>query len=162
LAAECWAVVDFYGIQLASRVCAMLFPILAEWDWTGPKLPFDEWWFFGVVLVVLVVFIWVIARLLMPTTDDVDPAEVDRQMLTAVNELRSQGELTQEEFRSIKSRLVKRLSTETGSKDSLEKTEDSENGDSETHRGNEKCKIVIASELCPDVDQPKFDEVLEE
>ena len=94
----------------------MLFPILAEWDWTSPKLPFDEWWFFGVVLVLLVIFIWAVARLLMPTTDDVDPAEVDRQMLTAVNELRTQGELTDEEFRSIKSRLVKRLATEEGLK----------------------------------------------
>ena len=90
--------------------------ILAVWNWSAPKLPFDEWWFFGVALVLLVVFIWLVARLLMPTTDDVDPAEIDRQMLSAVNELRSQGELTQEEFRSIKSRLVTRLSAKPDSK----------------------------------------------
>lgn len=82
---------------------------LAEWDWTLPELPVDSWWFFTVVLVLLVLFIWAVARLTTHTTDDIDPAEIDRQMLSAVSELRSQGELTQEEFRSIKSRLVTKL-----------------------------------------------------
>ncbi len=91
--------------------------ILAIWNWSAPKLPFDEWWFFGVALVLLMVSIWVVARLLMPTTEDVDPAEIDRQMLSAVNELRSQGELTHEEFRSIKSRLVTRLSAKPDSRE---------------------------------------------
>lgn len=91
--------------------------LLAEWDWTLPDLPVDSWWFFTVVLVLLVVFIWVVARLTTHTTDDIDPAEIDRQMLSAVSELRSQGELTQEEFRSIKSRLVTRLApSQTSSK----------------------------------------------
>lgn len=93
--------------------------ILAEWDWTSPELPVDSWWFFAVVLVLLMVFIWAIARLTTRTTDDIDPAEIDRQMLSAVSELRSQGELSPEEFRSIKSRLVERLSPDSTSEDPI-------------------------------------------
>ena len=93
---------------------------LAKWDWSSPELPVDSWWFFVGVLFVLIVFIWVVARLTAAATDDMDPADVDRQMLTAVSELRSRGELTQEEFRSIKSRLVVRLSDETRSNDSVD------------------------------------------
>ncbi|HIE95692.1 MAG TPA: hypothetical protein EYQ63_01445 [Fuerstia sp.] len=93
---------------------------LAIWDWSSPELPVDSWWFFAVVLFVLIFFIWVVARLTAAATDDTDPAVVDRQMLTAVSELRSRGELTQEEFRSIKSRLVVRLSDETQSNDSVD------------------------------------------
>lgn len=137
----------------------MMIPILAEWDWTGPKLPFDEWWFFGVVLIVLVIFIWMVVRLLMPTTDDVDPAEIDRQMLTAVNELRTQGELTQEEYRSIKNRLVKRLSAETDSKDSLENSETPGNADRKTVTTSGLSKVVGPSGFSPGVGLPKNDEV---
>lgn len=93
---------------------------LAKWDWSSPELPVDSWWFFAVVLVVLIFFIWVVARLTATATDDMDPAEIDRQMLTAVSELRSRGEITQEEFRSIKNRLVVRLSDETRSNDSVD------------------------------------------
>lgn len=93
--------------------------ILAEWDWTTPELPVDSWWFFMVVLVLLMVFIWAIARLTTRTTDDIDPAEIDRQMLSAVSELRSQGELSPEEFRSIKSRLVERLSPDSTSENPI-------------------------------------------
>ncbi|MEO2017000.1 MAG: hypothetical protein ABGZ53_21815 [Fuerstiella sp.] len=93
---------------------------LANWDWSSPELPVDSWWFFVAVLFVLIFFIWVVARLTAAATDDTDPAVVDRQMLTAVSELRSRGELTQEEFRSIKSRLVVRLADETRSNDSVD------------------------------------------
>ena len=93
---------------------------LAKWDWSSPELPVDSWWFFAVVLVVLIFFIWVVARLTATATDDMDPAEIDRQMLTAVSELRSRGEITKEEFRSIKSRLVTRLSDDTRSNDSVD------------------------------------------
>lgn len=93
---------------------------LAKWDWSSPELPVDNWWFFAVVLIVLIFFIWMVARLTATATDDTDPAEIDRQMLTAVSELRSRGEITQEEFRSIKSRLVVRLADETRSNDSVD------------------------------------------
>lgn len=100
---------------MASRLSDACF--LAEWDWTSPELPVDSWWFFTVVLVLLVLFIWAIARLTTRTTDDIDPTEIDRQMLSAVSELRSQGELSPEEFRSIKSRLVERLAPDPTSED---------------------------------------------
>lgn len=93
---------------------------LAKWDWSSLELPVDSWWFFAVVLFVLIFFIWLVARVTAAATNDTDPAAVDRQMLTAVSELRSRGELTQEEFRSIKSRLVVRLSDETRSNDSVD------------------------------------------
>lgn len=103
----------------------MVFALFAEWDWTAPELPVDSWWFFAVVLVLLIFVIWGVARLTTSVTGDIDPAEIDRQMLTAVSELRSQGELTSEEYRSIKSRLVDRLSDQTSSADS----EDSSHND---------------------------------
>ena len=96
----------------------MLIVFLAEWDWTGPELPVDRWWFFGIVLVLLVVAIWLIARLTSSATGDIDSSEIDRQMLSVISELRSQGELTSEEYRSVKSRLVERLSDQPPSADS--------------------------------------------
>lgn len=72
-------------------------------------LPVDSWWGFGIILVLLVLFVWAVVRLVSRETDDIDPAEVDRQMLTAINELHRRGDLSQEEFRSIKSQLVERL-----------------------------------------------------
>ncbi|MCA9086052.1 MAG: hypothetical protein KDA81_18470 [Planctomycetaceae bacterium] len=83
-----------------------------------PELPVHNWWFFGVVLFLLIIFIWVIARLTAAMTDHSDPAEIDRQMLSAVRDLHSQGELSSEEFRSIKSRLVQRMSDENRATDS--------------------------------------------
>ncbi|MEZ6124047.1 MAG: hypothetical protein R3C49_12855 [Planctomycetaceae bacterium] len=74
-----------------------------------PPIPYDSWWVLGVVLVLLIVSIWLIARLTTSVTEETDPAEIDRQMLSAVRELHSEGELTPEEFRSIKSQLVQRL-----------------------------------------------------
>ena len=93
---------------------------LANWDWSAPELPIDSWWFFVAVLFVLIFFIWVVARLTAAATGDTDPAADDRQMLTAVSELRSRGELTKEEFRSIKGRLVVRLADQTRSNDSVD------------------------------------------
>lgn len=74
-----------------------------------PALPVDNWWFLGFVLFVLIVCIWLVARLVPTTTDDIDTAEIHRQMLSTVRELHSQGELTPEEYRSIKGHLVERL-----------------------------------------------------
>ena len=92
--------------------------VLADWDWTSPELPVHEWWFFGVVLVLLIISITVVARLATAASEEIDPAEIDRQMLTAVNDLHSEGELTSEEYRSIKGRLVDRLSDQDTSSDS--------------------------------------------
>jgi len=91
--------------------------MFAGWDIPALELPVDSWLFFTIVLVLLVLFIWAVTRLTTAGTEDIDPAEVDRQMLTAVSELRSRGELTNEEFRSIKGRLVERLATDSNESD---------------------------------------------
>jgi len=69
----------------------------------------ESWLGFTVVLIVLIVVIGLITRLITRATEDSDPAETDRQMLTAINDLHLKGDLSQEEFRSIKGQLVDRL-----------------------------------------------------
>ncbi len=64
---------------------------------------------FAIVLIALIIFIWLVARLVTRVTEDSDPAETDRQMLTAINELHRKGDLSLEEFRSIKGQLIGRL-----------------------------------------------------
>ena len=46
-----------------------------------------------------------------------DPASLDHEMLSQIAELQRRGELTNEEFRSIKGRLASRLKDSTLSKD---------------------------------------------
>lgn len=74
------------------------------------QLPNVSWWQFLVAAACLVVVIWVILRLVARVNEDVDPAEADREMLHALNELYREGDLTEDEFRSIKSQIVGRLS----------------------------------------------------
>jgi len=97
--------------------------VLADWGLVPIPVGTDSWVTFTAVLVVLIVFRWVVARLVTQVTEDSDPAETDRQMLTAINDLHRKGDLSQEEFRSIKGQLVDRLqedptSSATGSSDS--------------------------------------------
>ena len=115
--------------------------LIGEWNWKIPELPVDNWWFIGIVLVLLIFVIWVVARLTTSVTDDIDPAEIDRQMLTAVSELHSQGELTQDEYRSIKGRLVERLSQPPSSADSegsSQKKHDGKQSEGESNKTTEK------------------------
>ena len=79
------------------------------WGLKGIPIGTESWSIFVVVLIALIIFIWLIARLVTRATEDSDPAEVDRQMLTAINDLRRKGDLSQEEFRSIKGQLIDRL-----------------------------------------------------
>ncbi len=72
-------------------------------------LPDISWLQFLAAAACLVVLIWAIVRLLAKVNDDVDPAEADREMLQAINDLRREGDLTEDEFRSIKGQLVTRL-----------------------------------------------------
>ena len=74
-------------------------------------LPDVSWWQFLAAAACLVVLIWAIVRLLARVNDDVDPAEADKEMLQAINDLWREGDLTEDEFRSIKGQLVTRLST---------------------------------------------------
>ena len=117
--------------------------LIAEWNWKVPELPVDNWWFVGIVLVLLMFSIWVVARLTTSVTDDIDPAEIDRQMLTAVSELHSQGELTQDEYRSIKGRLIERLHAEGSSADfegSSRKMQDGKQSEEELHKTTENAE----------------------
>jgi len=82
---------------------------LEAWGIKPIPLVIESWVTFAAVLVVLIIFIWVIARLVTRMSEDSDPAETDRQMLTAINDLRRKGDLSQEEFRSIKGQLIDRL-----------------------------------------------------
>ncbi|MEP3477931.1 MAG: hypothetical protein ABJZ55_01670 [Fuerstiella sp.] len=88
-----------------------------------PELPVDSWWFFGSVLTALVVAIALVIRFVSSKTDDIDPVEVDRQMLSSVRELTRTGEITDDEYRSIKGRLVERLKL---SEDEQKTSEDSQ------------------------------------
>ena len=81
----------------------------ASWGLKPVPIGTESWLIFALVLIALVVFIWLITRLVTRATEDSDPAEIDRQMLTAINDLHRKGDLSQEEFRSIKGQLLDRL-----------------------------------------------------
>jgi len=59
----------------------------------------------------LVVVIWGILRFVSRVNEDVDPAEADKEMLLALQDLRREGDLSEDEFRSIKGQILGRLST---------------------------------------------------
>ena len=76
--------------------------------------PFQTLWSWLPLLiaaVVLVLLIWAILRILSKMNEDVDPAEADREMLQALRDLRREGDLSEDEFRSIRGKLATRLNT---------------------------------------------------
>ena len=73
-------------------------------------LPNVSWWQLLTAAPCLVVLIWIIVRLVARVNEDVDPAEADKEMLLAINDLWREGDLTEVEFRSIKSQLMTRMS----------------------------------------------------
>lgn len=70
-----------------------------------------EWLPLTVAALAVLLLIGIILSLANRYRENDDPAVTDRQMLGVIEELRNQGELTDEEFRSIKGRLSERLST---------------------------------------------------
>lgn len=60
-------------------------------------------------LLLIVVAAWVISRIRSRYRDRADSAEVERQMLLQMGELRRGGDLSEMEYRSIKGRLTQRL-----------------------------------------------------
>jgi hypothetical protein len=79
-------------------------------DWLDLlQLPDFTWWQFLFAAACLVVVIWSIVRLISRVHEDVDPAESDQDMLSAISELRREGDLTEDEYRSIKSQLMGRM-----------------------------------------------------
>lgn len=66
-------------------------------------------WSVGLLVIVLAVSVWVILRVRAQIRDNADRAGADHGMLSQLGELHRQGHLSEEEYRSIKSRLVQRL-----------------------------------------------------
>ena len=63
-----------------------------------------------VVLIALIaVLIWAVVGVRSRYRDDDDPAAIDRSMLLGLGDLHRGGDLSDEEYRSIKGRLVKRI-----------------------------------------------------
>ncbi|MCA9059492.1 MAG: hypothetical protein KDA85_13385 [Planctomycetaceae bacterium] len=83
--------------------------ILAESKRNQSLLPLDSWWLMLSAGVCLVVVIWGVVRLVTQVNDDADPAETDRQMLLVISDLKREGDLSDHEYRSIKSQLVERI-----------------------------------------------------
>jgi len=110
------------------------------------QLPNVSWLQFLVAIVCLVVVVWGIIRLVSRVNEDVDPAEADREMLLALNDLRRGGDLTDDEFRLIKGQITTRLSTTWNAKGKPENP-----GRSAGSAGSEKLKRV-SSELNPQRD----------
>lgn len=81
-------------------------------DWLDLlQLPDFQWWQFLFATACLVVLIWSVMRFVSSIHDDVDPAESEQDMLNAISELRREGDLTEDEYRSIKSQLMERMTT---------------------------------------------------
>lgn len=81
-------------------------------DWLDLlQLPNFTWWQFLFAAACLIVLIWSIVRFVSRVHEDVDPAESDQEMLKAISELRRQGDLTEDEYRSIKGQILARMST---------------------------------------------------
>jgi len=86
-------------------------------DWLDLlQLPDFTWWQFLFAAACLVVLIWQIARFISRVHEDVDPAESDQDMLNAISELRREGDLTEDEYRSIKRQLMGRMSSDLSNK----------------------------------------------
>ena len=79
-----------------------------DW-WKLLQLPDISWLQMLVAAACRVVVVWAILRLVARVNEDVDPAEADREMLQALNDLRREGDLTDDEFRSIKGQITGRL-----------------------------------------------------
>lgn len=86
-----------------------------DW-WKLLQLPDISWLPLLIAGACLIVVVWVIVRLISRVNEDVDPAETDREMLLALNDLRREGDLTEDEFRSIKGQITGRLQATWGDK----------------------------------------------
>ncbi len=75
-------------------------PWLLLWETTFPLIA---------LIVLISGLIWLVIWIRSRFRDDADPAETDQQMLLQIGDLRREGDLSDEEYRSIKGRLVERL-----------------------------------------------------
>ena len=63
------------------------------------------WWWVG-LLFAIVVLTWCVVRLRQWFGDDTDPADGDERMLSEIEEMYHEGDLSEHEYRSIKGRLM--------------------------------------------------------
>ncbi len=86
-------------------------------DWLDLlQLPDFTWWQFLFAAACLMILIWSIVRFISRVHEDVDPAETDQDMLNTISELRREGDLSEDEYRSIKSQLMGRMNNAFSSK----------------------------------------------
>ena len=65
-----------------------------------------SWYWWLALFVVVAAAAWLLFRIRARFRDSEDPAEDNRRMLMQMGEMHRQGGLSEEEFRSIKSRLI--------------------------------------------------------
>jgi len=65
-----------------------------------------EWLQFGCALAGIIVLVWLIVRIRLWFREDEGPAADAHEMLLQFRDLHRRGDLSEEEFRSIKSRLL--------------------------------------------------------
>lgn len=68
---------------------------------------FESAWTWIGLIVAILVLAWIVVRVRAWYRDDEDHAENARRLLSEIQEMYDEGELSQEEFRSIKGRLTK-------------------------------------------------------
>ncbi len=61
------------------------------------------------LLVLTAVAVWFVYRLRSRYLGDADPAACDHQLLSQLTELRGEGQLTEEEYRSIKGQIARKI-----------------------------------------------------
>ena len=91
-----------------------------------------EWaWFVGGLAGIAAV-LWAFSRFAAWLRDDEDTAAVEQMMLTDINELHRGGDLSDEEYRSIKGRLLERLEESDDSDEPSKSDDESGANDPET------------------------------
>jgi len=71
------------------------------------------WYWWLILFVILAVAAWLLFRIRARFRDHEDPAEDAHRLLMQLGEMHRQGGLSEEEFRSIKSRLIEPLDHST-------------------------------------------------
>ncbi len=69
----------------------------------------ESGWALVGLIFVLGIGVWAVSWLRSRFADDADSATESHRLLTQIGDLKEQGDLTEEEYRSIKGRLVERI-----------------------------------------------------
>lgn len=80
-----------------------------SWLWRLMEGSVSDWLGFGAGFAALLVLIWLSFLIRSWLRDDAGPEADSHQMLTQLGDLLREGDLSEEEYRSIKSRLIERL-----------------------------------------------------